>query len=98
MKNYDLILPIKKKWFDRILSGDKKEEYRENKYYWIKRLEKIIFHNKSCVMNIKFVNGYGKDRPYFIARCKVSFGFGQKEWGADPNKEYLVFKIIEVQK
>jgi len=24
MKNYDLILPIKKKWFDMILSGEKK--------------------------------------------------------------------------
>ena len=26
-----LILPIKKKWFDMILSGEKKEEYREIK-------------------------------------------------------------------
>lgn len=29
-----LTLPIKKKWFDMILSGEKKEEYREiNPYY-----------------------------------------------------------------
>lgn len=29
-----LTLPIKKKWFDMILSGEKKEEYREyNDYY-----------------------------------------------------------------
>ena len=26
-----LILPIKKKWFDMILSGEKREEYREIK-------------------------------------------------------------------
>ena len=34
-----LILPIKKKWFDMILSGEKKEEYRECKRYWAVRLE-----------------------------------------------------------
>lgn len=28
-----LILPIKRKWFDMILSGEKKEEYREIKPY-----------------------------------------------------------------
>jgi hypothetical protein len=41
MKNYDLILPIKKKWFDRILSGDKKEEYRDMKPFYDKRIENI---------------------------------------------------------
>lgn len=34
-----LTLPIKKKWFDMILSGEKKEEYREIKPYWDKRFE-----------------------------------------------------------
>ena len=33
-----LILPIKKKWFDMILSGEKKEEYREIKPYYDSRL------------------------------------------------------------
>lgn len=33
-----LHLTLKKKWFDMILSGEKKEEYREIKPYWIKRL------------------------------------------------------------
>ena len=32
-----LTLPIKKKWFDMILFGEKKEEYREIKPYWTKR-------------------------------------------------------------
>ena len=32
-----LILPIKKKWFDMIASGEKKEEYREIKTYWTSR-------------------------------------------------------------
>lgn len=32
-----LILPIKKKWFDMIVSGEKKEEYREIKPYYDSR-------------------------------------------------------------
>lgn len=37
-----LTLPIKKKWFDMILSGEKKEEYREIKSYYISRFKKIL--------------------------------------------------------
>jgi len=33
-----LYLTLKKKWFDMIVSGVKKEEYRESKVYWLKRL------------------------------------------------------------
>ena len=33
-----LYLPLKKKWFDMIVSGIKKEEYREINEYWTKRL------------------------------------------------------------
>jgi len=35
-----LHLTLKKKWFDMILSGEKKEEYREIKDFWLKRLFK----------------------------------------------------------
>lgn len=33
-----LNLTLKKKWFDMIASGEKKEEYREIKPYWMNRL------------------------------------------------------------
>lgn len=33
-----LYLPLKKKWFDMIKSGIKKEEYREINKYWCRRL------------------------------------------------------------
>lgn len=33
-----LILPIKRKWLNMILSGDKKDEYREIKPYWTVRI------------------------------------------------------------
>lgn len=34
-----LTLPIKKKWFDMILSGEKPEEYREITPYWTVRMQ-----------------------------------------------------------
>lgn len=34
-----LVLPIKKKWFDMICSGEKKEEYREIKPYYDSRFQ-----------------------------------------------------------
>lgn len=37
-----LVLPIKKKWFDMIASGEKKEEYREIKPYYKTRFYNAI--------------------------------------------------------
>ncbi len=37
-----LILPIKKKWFNMILSGEKKEEYREIKPYYTSRIRNLL--------------------------------------------------------
>lgn len=83
MEEKMLILPMKKKWFDLILSGEKQQEFREYKPYWIKRVEKWERDNGNprrtdslslfeIVFNrllpILFVNGYGKDAPRFIGR------------------------------
>ena len=37
-----MILPIKRKWFDMILSGEKKEEYREIKPYYETRFTNLF--------------------------------------------------------
>lgn len=48
-----LHLTLKKEWFDMILSGEKKEEYRKIKPHWIKRLvwlkEEEIF---DCIIDV----------------------------------------------
>ena len=55
-----LNLTLKRNWFVLMLNGVKKHEYRKPTG-WIKlRLE-----NKSYEA-IKFVNGYGNDKPFFI--------------------------------
>lgn len=33
-----LHLILKRKWFEMIASGEKREEYRDTSYYWIRRL------------------------------------------------------------
>ena len=38
MKKNVLTLTVSKQWFDMIVTGEKTEEYREIKPYWIKRL------------------------------------------------------------
>lgn len=38
-----IIFPLKKEWYEKIKSGEKKIEYREVKPYWEKRLTVKIF-------------------------------------------------------
>ena len=99
-----LTLPIKKKWFDMIKSGEKKEEYREIKPYYNSRLgvrliiqEVINGSNAKFISNIMFRNGYGKDRPTVLCKCEISKGYGKQEWGAELNKEYYVLKILSIE-
>ena len=105
-----LILPIKKKWFEMIRSGEKKEEYRENKPYWTSRFKKIFPYNihtnkielwymgdRTMPQEIIFRNGYSSNSPSVKCRCKLKIGQGKEEWGAEPEKEYYVLEIMEVQ-
>ncbi len=95
-----LILPIKKKWYDMILSGDKKEEYRDIKPYYRSRLYHEGFLDQYGLPQIYegwvlFRNGYSKNSPSFEAFCTVDIRTGRPEWGAEPDKEYYVLKIIK---
>ena len=38
-----LVFTLKKQWFEKIKSGEKKIEYREVKPYWTHRLQKAEF-------------------------------------------------------
>lgn len=82
-----LTLPIQKKWYDMILSGEKKEEYRDIKEYYETRFQEIIFRN-----------GYSKNSKAIKARCKLRIGKGKSEWGAEPDKQYYVLEILSVEK
>lgn len=94
-----------------IVSGEKKEEYREIKPYYNSRFGNEFFRYRLTPEKIKalrkyktlpteiiFKNGYSKNSPYITCWCRLTVGVGQKEWGAEPNKEYYVLEIKEVIK
>lgn len=86
-----LHLKLKKKWFDMIVSGVKKEEYREIKPYWDKRL------NKSFDI-VRFKNGYAEDSPTMdIELIEIITGQGKTEWGGS-NKEVYILKLGKIIK
>lgn len=106
-----LILPIKRKWFDMILSGEKKEEYRDIKPYYDTRLmdtfgmiwvgDELIRAplpelQKNRVQLVAFRNGYGKDVPTIWTECSLSAGYGREEWGAEQGKKYYILTIENI--
>jgi len=66
-----------------ILSGEKKEEYREINPYWIGRLRYPRgTRYPVSYTHIKFTNGYGKSRPAFIIEYSGLYeAVGRAEWG-----------------
>lgn len=123
-----LHLTLKKKWFDMILAGEKKEEYREIKDHWAMRFIDVLdsdgmefqcweemlndmrkpFHRHNGPYSlldyfgvrfrhydaIRFVNGYGKDRPTFTIRTSApTIKRGREEWGAEIGKYYFTFGL-----
>lgn len=101
-----LTLPIKKKWFDMIKSGEKKEEYREIKPYWTERFRNALYdltmtsYFGSIVYaqgTLIFKNGYQKNALKIRCFIELSQGYGRPEWGAEPNKQYYVLKVLSVE-
>lgn len=90
-----LVLPIKKKWFDMILSGEKKEEYREIKPYYDKRIGHYAI-GTGKITTLVLRNGYSYNSPAIKCRCSISIGTGIEGWGAEPNINYYVIKILEI--
>lgn len=102
-----LHLTLKKKWFDMIVSGEKKEEYREIKDYWAKRL--THFHSAELADmykdrfrdggfkyydNIVFRNGYSKNASTAIFEFKgVYIGKAVPEWSDNWQGDVFVIKI-----
>lgn len=63
MKAIDLV--VKAKWYDMEASGEKPEEYREIKPYWIKRLcDNPVFDSKGNLIGRKPID------DWTIAKCR----------------------------
>ena len=109
MEKKVLTLSVKKEWFDKIVSGEKKEEYREIKPYWIKRLTtncevvydvvaetycgKVLYRPYTHVL---FVNGYGDDKPRIEKEIEsIDIDRPRKGWCPDDflGKEFFVIRF-----
>ena len=78
IKGISLNLVLKKKWFEMIEAGEKTEEYREIKLYWMKRIFKRRFSF------VTFSYGYTKRRITFFfgwhRSCNRSNRMGRRTW------------------
>lgn len=100
-----LTLPIKKKWFDMVRSGEKKEEYREDSAYYRARFEKLFDLSDAALANpalqkaarIMLRNGYGATDPAVVITCVLQRGQGRPEWGAEPGKPGFILRILAVE-
>lgn len=94
-----LTLPIKKQWFDMILSGEKTEEYRDSTGYWRTRFYNLFGYPAYWGEPKKVLlrNGYRKDSPYAVATVTLETGLGKLEWGAVPGKHYFILNIQSVE-
>lgn len=77
MRTATLELTLKRRWFDMVASGEKKEEYRAPSDWILSRL-----HGKQYA-HVRFRNGYAKKSPVVV--CEYlgwETGHGKLEWGA----------------
>jgi hypothetical protein len=87
-----LHLTLKRKWYEMILNGIKKEEYRDMSDYWYKRL---ILNNKKFNY-IHFYNGGSPCLKYdnFIIECKnIEVGMARTEWCEGSLGPYFVIEL-----
>ena len=97
-----LCLPLKKKWYDMIESGEKCEEYREIKPYWISRLTEykigpdpnMIEPRRSFkpYTHVLFRYGYTK-RTMLREIVSMKAGFGNPVWGAPADRKVFIIKF-----
>lgn len=87
-----------------IESGEKKEEYREIKPYWLNRFKynsEPHGHGDYYISyqpdTIVFRNGYSKNSPTMTVECKgISIGSAKPEWSDNWHGEVFVISLGEI--
>lgn len=99
-----LILPIKRKWFQMIVAGEKKEEYRMIKQYYTSRFRRVFEFDPatgrpigSDVHELILRNGYSSASPAVKVRCSLHIQEGAPEWGAEQGIIYYTLKIHGIE-
>lgn len=102
----NLKLSLYKKWYDMIISGEKKEEYRDIKPYYISRFlscsKTCNEHNCEACNHPEFINfdticftiGYNPKSEIRFKCCGISIGKKNPKWSSF-QKTSFVIKIGE---
>jgi len=87
-----LRLTLKRRWFDMIASGEKREEFREQG----KWIDSRVNANKEYDV-VEFKNGYGPNVPTCVVEYRgYDWATGNPAWGAEPGKRYKVIYLGRV--
>ncbi len=95
-----LDLSLRYKWYDMIASGEKTEEYREIKDFYMNRLCKNYISGFSGFYftpkeydAVRFHRGQGSKQTMLLEFKGLTKGFGNPEWGAPEDKEVFIIKL-----
>lgn len=106
MKHADTLhLVLIGKWYDMIESGEKTEEYRETKHYWIKRILEGSAAQQTELTSVPrqiskqtkyervcFHRGY-TNRTMIFEIKGITVGIGKAKWGAPVDKAVIIIKL-----
>lgn len=95
-----------------ILSGEKKEEYRELKPYWNKRITTWECHTDRGILTrginstktvefdtIAFRLGYSKNAPTMVVECKgIMIGTPRPEWSGNMQGDHFIISLGKILK
>ena len=108
-KEFILDLSLKWEWYDMIERGEKTEEYREIKDYYLKRLVyrsedmpplEVKYTKKSDMLlfarmynAVRFHRGQGGKQTMLFEYKGFKIGIGNPLWGAPKDKEVFIIKL-----
>ncbi len=109
MKEFILDLSLKREWYDMIERGEKTEEYREIKDYYLKRLVyrsedmpplEVKYMKKSDMLlfartynAVRFHRGQGGKQTMLFEYKGFKIGIGNPLWGAPEDKEVFIILL-----
>lgn len=106
MKKKVLKLTLKRKWYNLIAIGAKREEYREIKEYWLKRLfyvqspmiAKFVFGDVGLTpkyfTHVQFRLGYKKNAPTMEFQITdIDINRGDNSMGAPIDQDVIIIKF-----
>ena len=92
-----LHLVLKRRWYDMIESGEKREEYRDDKPYWNTRISRWFNEGMAKVHHVvAFSRGYARPTMFFrvdaLTRVprRINHRINHPEWGEPTSSHWVI--------